>query len=182
MSKIEDSVLPNRKFDVKELPIVYFSEKKDSEILNKQFIKNTTKQAEDELNILSILYFSDENIDLINKQLVLRIYKVTNKKYRIPFQSKDNLLIVMRYVWIQYSKNLDFNIKEQIKKLNCIVVSEITPQIVTNVDQYYGYIRDVEIKEKSKFDPIALPISSSNGKKVYPSISETFHGGIRAPF
>ena len=92
MSKIEDSVLPNRKFDVKELPIVYFSEKKDSEILNKQFIKNTTKQAEDELNILSILYFSDENIDLINKQLVLRIYKVTNKKYRIPFQSKDNLL------------------------------------------------------------------------------------------
>ena len=68
MSKIEDSVLPNRKFDVKELPIVYFSEKKDSEILNKQFIKNTTKQIEDEIftvkENIRVLQSEFENISL----------------------------------------------------------------------------------------------------------------------
>jgi hypothetical protein len=88
----------------------------------------------------------------------------------------------MRYVWIQYSKNLDFKIKEQIKKLNCIVVSELAPQIVTNVDQYYGYIKDVEIRNKSKFNLIDLPQSSNKGKKVLPSISETFHEGYKQPF
>ena len=181
MSKIEDSVLPNVKFNIKEMPTAYFSESKDKELLSKQFIKNTTKQAEEEISQLSILFFSDENIDLINKQLVMRVYKVTNKKYRIPFQSKESLLIVMRYVWIQYSKNLDFQIKEQIKKLNCIVVSEIVPQIITNVDQHYGFLKDLETRKSSKFNLIDLPQSSS-GKKTLPSISETFHEGYTQPF
>ena len=177
MSKIEDSVLPNKEFNINEMPTVYFSEIKDAELLNKQFIKNTTKQAEEEISQLSILFFSDENIDLINKQLVMRVYKISKQKYRIPFQSKESLLIVMRYVWIQHSRNLDFEFKEQITNLNCIVVSETVPQIITNVDQHYGYLKDLEIRKSSKFNVIDLPISSTS-KKTLPSISETFHGGF----
>lgn len=184
MSKIKDSVLKNPKFNIKELPIAYFTENKDSELLRNQFIKNTIKQTEEDISDLAKYFFSDANIDLINKQLVLRIYKISNKKYKIEFQEKEKLLIVMRYVWIQYSKNLNFKIKEQIKELNCHVVSEIVPGIITEIEQYYGYLKDYETAQKSKFQLNDLPVSSkmTRGTMELPSISETFQGDIRAPF
>lgn len=182
MSNIKDSFPINQKkipFDIKELPIVYFNDKKKENELTNQFIKNTIRQDEDHITDLAKYFFSDVNIDLINKQLVLKVYKKTNKKYMIPFQNKDNMLIVMRYVWIQYSRNLDFKIKEQIKELNCKVVKEIYPNIITNIEQYYNYLNDWEKGEESKFQVNDLPVSSkvTTGTTELPSISETFHSG-----
>lgn len=176
MSKIEDSFLKNKTFNISEMPTVYFSESKDKEELKRQFIKNTLKQSEESITQLAMLFFSDENIDLINKQLVLNIYKATNKKYKIPFQDKDKLLIVMRYVWIEYSKNLDFDYKEQIKKLNCVVVYEISPNIITNIEQQIGYEKKLEREEKSKFNVNTLPENTrmTRGSVELPATSNTF--------
>ena len=182
MSKIKDSVLDNPKFNIKELPIAYFTENKDSDLLRNQYIKNTIKQTEEELSDLAKFFFSDLNIDLINKQLVLKVYKISNKKYHIPFQDKDKLLIVMRYVWIQYSKNLNFRIREQIKELNCHVVSEILPDIITNIEQHFGYLDVWKREEESKFKLNKLPVNTRIGKGTLPSISETFHSTYKAPF
>lgn len=181
--EIKDSVLENPNFDIKQLPIVYFSENKNSEELRDQFIKNTIKQAECEITDLAKNFFSDANIDLINKQLVLRVYNKSNKKYKIPFQSKDDLMIVMRYVWIQYSRNLDFKIKEQITELNCHVVSEILPQVLSNIEQYYGYLKDYEQRENSNFQVNELPVNTkmTRGTIELPSISETFQSLYKAP-
>ena len=175
--EIKDSVLENRNFDVDQLPIAYFSENKNSEELRDQFIKNTIKQTECEISDLAKYFFSDANIDLINKQLVLRVFQKSGNKYKIPFQSRDQLIIVMRYVWIQHAKHLDFQIKEQIIELNCHVVSEILPGILTNIEQYYGYMKDYENRENSKFNINDLPVSTkmTRGTIELPSISETFH-------
>ena len=184
MSKIEDGFLENLTFDVKEMPTVYFSERKDKEELKKQYIKNTIKQSEDSITQLAMLFFSDENIEIINKQLVLNIFKATNKKYKIPFQKKDSLLTVMRYVWIQYSKNLDFDLKGQINKLNCIVVYEISPNVITNIQQQIGYIKDVEIREKIKFKVNQLPVNTrvTRGSVELPAMAETMQSLYKAPF
>lgn len=184
MSKINESFYENKTFDMKELPVAYFSNNKDSELLNKQFIKNTTRQCEDEMSDLSILFFSEENMELINKQLVLRVFKETKNKYKISYQSKENLLVVMRYVWIQYSKNLDFEIKKQITDLNCHVVSEILPDVITNIEQYYGYIKDYENSQKSNFQVNNLPVSTkmTRGTMELPSMSETFQSPYKPPF
>ena len=88
----------------------------------------------------------------------------------------------MRYVWIQYSKNLNFKIREQIKELNCNVVSEIIPDIITNIQQYFGYLEDYKEKEKSKFKLNTLPVNTRVGKGTLPSISETFQSSYKAPF
>lgn len=178
---IKDSFLENPKFDIKQLPIAYFNENKNSEELRDQFIKNTIKQSEENISDLAKYFFSDCNIELINKQIVLKVYKMSNKKYHIGFQSKENLLIVMRYIWIQYSKNLDFKIKEQIIELNNMVVNELIPNLITNVEQYYGYLKDYEERESSKFQLNELPVSTkmTRGTTELPSISETFHNTYR---
>jgi len=184
MSKINETFLENKTFNMKELPIVYFSNRKDSELVNKDYIKNTIRQCEDEMSSLSILFFSDENIDLLNKQLILRVYKESNKKYKISFQDKNKFLTVMRYVWIQYAKNLNFELKKQIEELNCKVITEILPGVISNIEQYYGYLEDVKRNEESNFKLNDLPVSTkmTRGTIELPSMSEKLQGPYKAPF
>lgn len=175
MSKINEAFFKNKPYNIKEMPVAYFNESINSEGQREQFIKNTTRLNEDNITELSKYFFSDANINLINKQLILKVYKKSGNKYKIPFQNKDDLLVVMRYVWIQDSKNLDFNIKEQITTLNCRVVGEIYPNVVTNIEQYINYLKDVEINETSKFKVNDLPVSSKPAIDEFRSISNTFH-------
>ena len=178
MSKINESFFKNKPYNIKEMPVAYFNESINSEGQKEQFIKNTIRVNEDNLTELSKYFFSDVNINLINKQLILKVYKKSGKKYKIPFQNKDDLLVVMRYVWIQDSKNLDFNIKEQITTLNCRVVGEIYPNVVTNIEQYINYLKLVEINETSKFKVNDLPVSSKPAIEQLRSISNTLHDKI----
>lgn len=178
MSKINEAFLKNKPYNIKEMPIAYFNESINSEGQREQFIKNTIRLNEDNITELSKYFFSDANINLINKQLVLKVYKKSGKKYKIPFQNKDDMLVVMRYVWIQDSKNLDFNIKEQIKTLNCRVVGEIYPNVMTNIEQYIKYLEDVEKNESSKFQVNDLPVSSKPAIEELRSISNTLHDKV----
>jgi hypothetical protein len=114
--------------------------------MRNELIKNLTKINYDKLNILEEVFFSDDNINLINKQLILTVWKRTNKKYKIIFQNKSDLIIVMRYYFIENAKHLPYNIKEQIQDLNCLVVNALLPGIITNFEQKLGYLRDIETR------------------------------------
>ncbi len=184
MADFNKTFIKNKAFNIKELPIAYFNNDPNQKEARDQLIKNTIRLNEDNLTELSRYYFSDANINLINKQLILKVYKDSGKKYLIPEQSKEDMIVIMRYVWIQYSRNLDFKIKEQIKKLNCLVINEIYPMVITNVEQYFGYLEDVKINESSKFGVNDLPVSSTTlienrfTTDLKP-ISEVFHEGTK---
>ena len=49
----------------------------------------------------------------------------------------------MRSVYLQYSKNLASDIAEQVSILNNLVVNICVPKIITNVEQYIGYKKDI---------------------------------------
>lgn len=71
----------------------------------------------------------------------------------------------MRYVFIEYSRNLPFKIEDQIKDLNCRVVGEILPQVISSVDQKIGYLRDINTQ------PIGppLPINTKKVNRTLPT-------------
>jgi hypothetical protein len=77
----------------------------------------------------------------------------------------------MRYVFIENARHLPYDIIGQIKELNCNVVGEILPTIVSNVDQKVGYLRDISTQ------PIGppLPINTKNLERTLPSISNIIH-------
>jgi len=159
------------KYNFEEFPVGYFAENKKGKALRNQLIKNELKMSQDEIGALESTFFSTENIDLINKQLILTVYKKTNKKFVICPQKEEDLIIVMRYVFIEYSRNLPFNIQGQIKDLNCTVVGEILPTIVSNVDQKVGYLRDISTQ------PIGppLPINTKSIDRTLPSMDSIVH-------
>lgn len=150
----------NPKFSINDLPIAYFNDNKKSNAMRNQLIKNQVRIPEDEQNNLEEFFFSDENMNIINKQLVLSVYNKTNGKYRISYQSKESLVIVMRYVFLEYAKHLPYDIANQIRELNCKVVSEILPNIITNVSQKIGYLN--EINKPRELLPLPMNVNKNN--------------------
>lgn len=155
------------RFDFEQFPVGYFSDNARGKALRTQLIKNEIATNQNELGNLEKAFFSSENVEIINKKLILTVYKKTNKEFLICPQKEENLIIVMRYVWIEYSRNLPFNIKDQINELNCRVVAEVLPTVVSNANQKIGYIRDISTQ------PIGppLPINTKNIQRTLPSIS-----------
>jgi hypothetical protein len=137
----------------------YFSDDHpNSQNLRQQLIKNIIRTTECNINDLENIFFSDANIDLINKQLILAVWKQSNKQYKIEFQDKNKLIIIMRYVFIEYAKNLPYDLKKQITELNCIMVGIMLPDIITNFEQKIGYLKYIE----NRAPLLDLPKSTKN--------------------
>ena len=104
---------------------------------------------------LSALYFSQTNVDYLQNQMIERIYKKSKGKHIITKQSEDELLIVMRSIYLQYGKNNDTNLQYQINDLNERVLDYCIGNILMNIDQHYAYLKDItkeqEIMDKPQY-------------------------------
>lgn len=130
-----------------------------------QVIKNQVNITENQQNLLEKMFFSNENIELINKLLILTIFKKSNNEIKIAPQSNESLLIVMRYVFLEYAKHLPYNIKNQILELNYMVVHEIIPNIITNITQKIEYLDKLDKPREL----LPLPINVNKNNKNLPS-------------
>lgn len=138
-----------------------------------EFSKKLDKDNKDYQGfILEELFFSESNIEIVQKQLVLSIYKNTNRKYLIPFQNYKSILTVMKFIFNDQAKHLPYNITEQITELNLKVVQELTPMIIKNIDSKLKYLDD--INSPPPVNELPLNVNSA-GNKTLPSISYTFN-------
>ena len=138
-----------------------------------EFSKKLDKDNKDYQGfILEELFFSESNIEIVQKQLVLSIYKNTNRKYLIPFQNYKSILTVMKFIFNDQAKHLPYNVTEQIKELNLKVVLELTPMIIKNINSKLKYLDD--INSPPPINELPLNVNSA-GNKTLPSISYTFN-------
>jgi hypothetical protein len=88
---------------------------------------------------VSLKYFSKENINKIQTAIIMDVYSKSNKEYLICKQSEQELIIIMRSYYLQYSKNLPTNVYSQIEELNNMVISWSVDEIIKNIRQYVNY-------------------------------------------
>lgn len=88
---------------------------------------------------LSLNFFSKININKIQSLIITGVYAKSNKTHLISKQDENELLIIMRSIYLQYGKNLPYNINQQIDELNNMVVTWAVENIITNIDQYISY-------------------------------------------
>ncbi|XWV26295.1 hypothetical protein QJ857_gp0779 [Tupanvirus soda lake] len=121
--------------------------------------------------ILSKVFFHPKNVDLIQKQIIIDVFRKTNGEYLIEKQNEADLQIVMRSIFIQHARHLPDNIKGQIRELNNLVVDEVVPGIVSEIMAHFGYIARA-------FGPMQImdrPENVSNaGLKTLPSVTRSF--------
>ena len=120
---------------------------------------------------LNQLYFSKDNMNIIQNKIRYEVYMKTDKKHIIDNQSAVELEIIMRSIYLQHSPNLPTQIKEQIKYLNELVTNWCVEKIIPEVYQYMGYLKQVEYMPV----PIEHPQNlSSKGTRNLRSVTTTF--------
>lgn len=114
--------------------------------------KAVVKASEHQANIISRnldctevskIFFSLDNINLLQRGIRNKILNVTNGEINISRQSDDELKIVMRSIYYQYGKNNSYNVKEQVLDLNIRVIEWCVPEIISNIKQSLQYLKDI---------------------------------------
>ena len=117
---------------------------------------------------LSTTYFSKSNVDVIQNNIQSKIYEESGGQYRIGRQSDLQLQIIMRSIYLSYSKNMNTDINQQVQELNNLVIGEAVSNILPNIRQYLGYRNDISTPRHI----ISHPINpSSSGEKTYSLIN-----------
>lgn len=134
---------------------------KSEKVIRKENIINTkgvrTKVAMRGLyeeTLLSDLFFSNLNINNIQKLIKYEVYNIS--ELFIDKQPENDLLDIMKSVYLQYKEHpkipmnedeknqLKDEYKNEIDKLNKIVVDISVPIILSYIKQHLAYLRDIQ--------------------------------------
>ncbi len=95
-----------------------------------------------EINHISNIFFSDINIKAINQAIKSNIKKITGNS--INDQINNSLFIIMRSIYLQYSKNIQSNdVLAEIKYLNKLVINYCVEQITNELVAYNSYLQNI---------------------------------------
>lgn len=98
-------------------------------------------------------FFSKANIDHLQEEMIRQVYEKSCGNFKISRQSDDELLIIMRSIYLQYSKNLPFDIQGQVNELNKQVLLYAVPNILTRAQGYIGYMKEQSTPNKFLSNP-----------------------------
>jgi len=133
-------------------PYTMFSENTDASC---KFSNEATKHTLYK-TALSDLFFSKRNIDGLQEAIRYQVYLKTNNRHVISRQSDTELHIIMRSTYLQYAKNIPFDLAGQAQVLNKIVIDYCVPIIVQEIKQYEYYKADIS----------SLPVPMERSKNV----------------
>lgn len=139
---------------------------------NNQEISLNSKMNRVDSSDVAKIYFSDENIDRIQKKIRREVYNRSKGKFILETdQDAEDLQIVMGKVIEEHGKSLPHKVIHQVKLLNNYTVEYVVPDMITNIKQYYGYIKDIT----SPLKTIDRPMNVNNsGRNTLPSVTSVW--------
>jgi hypothetical protein len=123
-------------------------------------------------NDISYKYFSNNNLDIINKRLIEEIKQITftryNKQIEIEPQQKTILMTIMRHIYLKNVKN-QYESDVEVDILNDITLKEMIPVIMNGLLSQIRYIHDY-----NTFRPMELPQAPEKKKNNLKAFSSLF--------
>lgn len=108
-----------------------------------------------EHNDLEKVFFSAQNIQIIQNAIKAAVYKLSENRYVLPNQNINNLKIIMRGMYLQYADhNLIDSIRSQVERLNRVVLDYTIPSVFNEAIGYEKYCRD----QSTLVVPLPLPL------------------------
>ena len=153
--------LPNGRIDIMNTTMSshpFFAEKDNNYSFNRHAVTSIY-----EYNTLQEQYFSNKNIALIQRKIKRKVFTQSKNNYVIANQDIKILKIIMKSIYLQYSKNLEKDVNRQVKTLNKLVLNYCTNNIISNIELYITYKKNVS------YNPVPLELPkyiSSAGLKT----------------
>lgn len=104
-------------------------------------------------NLLSKVFFSAENVQILQNGIRAGVYEMSEKKFVIAPQNVDTLKIVMRSIYLQYSEHREYDVTGQIERLNNLVLNYCIPTVFSEAIGYQKYRLD----QSTLVVPLELP-------------------------
>jgi len=154
-NRILDMQRDNGRVNIAELPSPELQFKMQEKIA----IKNKTTEYREALdgtfesNVLAQVYFSAENIQIVQNALRAGVYKMSGDKFVIAPQNVDTLKIIMRSIYLQYAEHSPHDITGQVSQLNKLVLDYAVPTVYNETMGYLKYCQD----QSTLVVPLELP-------------------------
>lgn len=110
---------------------------------------------------LNQAYFSPQNVQIIQNKIRREVYDRSGGEFLIDPQSVDELMIVMRAMYLQYCRNMPTQIPEQIAELNQMVADWVVPKILAECSMHKTYLRDIQNLPVPMSHPVLLTKAGS---------------------
>lgn len=110
--------------------------------MNNRTFSSEATTGQIQKNPLSDVFFSAENINILQDGIRYRVWVESDKQFVIGRQSDTELKIVMRSIYFQHAKHQSTNMIEQVRELNAKVLDWVVPEVLSNVRQFETYKRD----------------------------------------
>jgi len=118
-------------------------------------------QAVSNINRLKQMFFSPENVKYIQESLIFEV-NATTKRYKIPYQNEQDLRMIMETIYFDKTRNIGYDLNEQLNELNLYVVKFCVPLIINEIKVYLNYLDDINKPRSLNL----LPVSTGNLRSV----------------
>lgn len=111
-------------------------------------VKNKTTEYREALdgvwesNVLAQVYFSADNVQILQNGLRAGVYEKSENRFVIAPQNIDTLKVIMRSIYLQYAEHREENIRGQVEKLNRLVLDYAIPTVYNEAVGYVRYCQD----------------------------------------
>lgn len=95
-----------------------------------------------EWNVLAQVFFSAENMQILQNGLRAGVYQMSGNKMIISEQNADSLKIIMQSVYNQYAEHLMDNVRGQVERLNQRVLDIAVKTAFNEATAYNKYLMD----------------------------------------
>jgi len=103
---------------------------------------------------LNQAFFSQANFQIIQNGIRATVHQKSGEI--IDPVGTDDLFMVMRAIYLQYSRNVPYDIPQQIAELNARVVTWCVPKIVAELGMYRMYLKDISSLPVPLSHPVLL--------------------------
>lgn len=123
-------------------------------------------------SVLSDMYFSGKNLKHLKKIICDTVREKSGGAYNITpeAQSDNNILTIMRYMYIEHAKHWEHSYKEQIAELNLKVLMDVVPRIMEKIAQDLSYRRDHSNQHLTMDRPQHMSIAGTKSNRSVTSL------------
>lgn len=123
-------------------PDVVFKMQERIAIKNKATPYGDALKGTFEDNLLAQTYFSSQNVQILQNGIRAGVYNMSSNKFIIAPPNVDMLKVIMRSTYMQYAEHYRDNIRQQVERLNKIVLDYAVPATYNEAVGYQRYRED----------------------------------------
>ena len=108
-----------------------------------EFLQKSLQVLNIEKNPTNGMFFSNGNIESIQKSLIIETRKHTG--YNISKQHCSDVVMAMQYFYVNYPQYTTSSDSERnVSKLNSLVVQDLSKQTISGVKQHLFYLKSIQ--------------------------------------